>query len=332
MAEKDIVVPELDGDGRITAESVIEQIGEIAAEAVPPLDVSGGHDGAVQIGGAYSLAPEMAPGARVHADLGIAIGAIAEAGDASVAIGGPALGELSVAVGVGEVGAEGQLSTAVGGYAQATDQLTTALGGEASATSAGATALGYGTKARGKDSVAIGVAATALNDYDFTLGTKTHNVNVPGTLSVQEPTEPQHAATREYVDGAVASAGGGDWVAELPFTPPADWEYSAATFWVANPGGISLIEVSASIPAGSAGEEHEFTLDWDALSPHVRDLITHVGGSGVAILTGIDENTLEPTPVVLATSANLTLTPLADHGLLGVYGTLLLPARRGSLD
>lgn len=314
MAEKDIVVPELDADGRITAGSVIEQIEEIAAEAAPPLDLSGGQDGAVAIGGEYSRAPEDAPGARVYGSLGIAIGARAEAGPLAVAIGGPASGTGSVAVGAST---EGDMATAVGGGA---------------AKGTGATSLGYGALALGTNSVALGPYAAAENDHDFVLGTKNHNVKVPGTLSIQSPEEPQHAVTKGYVDNAVASAGGGDWVAVQSLTPPADWEYAAATLWVANPGGISLIEAGASIPAGPGGEQHEFTLDLDALPPHAQDLIANMRGQGIAILTGIDEDTLEPTPVLAQVNVNLTLTPLADHGLLSVYGTLLFPTRRGSLD
>lgn len=318
MAENDIVVPELDEDGRFTAGSVIDQIGEIAAEAAPALDLTGGFDGSVALGSASvaTPGPEVAPGARVHGGLAIAIGAAAEAHGSSVAIGGKALDSASIAV--------GSLTEAGG--------LSTAVGYTAKAPGFGATALGLDAEARGASSVALGSDAIAENDNDFVLGASSHNVKVPGTLSTQEPTEPQQAATKGYVDNAVASAGGGDWVAVHSLTPSAGLEYATATFWVANPGCISLIEANAVIPAGPGGEEHEFTLDLDALPPRAQALVANMGGHGAAVLTGIDEDTWEAAPVLLSLSANLILTPLADHGRLSVYGTLLLPTRRGELD
>lgn len=206
MVERDIVVPELDGDGRITAASVIGQIEEIAAEAAPPLDVSGGVDGAVQIGGAYSQSPEYAPGAQARGALAVAIGSTAEAAPGGVAISGKAqtLGSVAVA---GTAG--GNYSIAVGSESTAPGMFATAIGVTAEAPGRDAIAVGNGAGSSGRSSVAIGSGAIAENDNDFVLGTKNHNVNVPGTLSVQEPAEPQHAATKEYVDGAVASAGGG---------------------------------------------------------------------------------------------------------------------------
>lgn len=308
MAERDIVVPELDAGGRITAGSVIEQIEEIAAEAAPPLDVSGGHDGAVAIGGAYSPAPEDAPGARVYGALGIAIGALAEAGGSSVAIGGPASGAGSVSVGATT---EGSMATAVGG------------GG--GALGAGATSLGYSAVARGARSVALGMNAAAENDYDFVLGTEDHNVKVPGTLSVQPPEEPQHAATREYVD--YVAAGGGTWVSGIRFTQPATLSnQDYVKLWLANPGGISLIEVAVELPAGSAGEEYEFTMNQGDLSARETQALKYLGGQGASILPGIDNVSKEARPVVFSLSGNAFLTSHLDHGGITVYGTVLIPS------
>ena len=308
MAEKDIVVPELDGDGRITAESVIEQIGEIAAEAAPPLDVSGGHDGAVQIGGAYSQNPELAPGAQAREDFAIAIGATASAGFGATAIGGSAEGEMAISLG-GDVNGHWAI----------------AMGYLANASAAGATAIGANAKASGSGSVAIGRRAVASNDDDFVLGSEDHNVKVPGTLSIQSPEEPQHAVTKEYAD--YVAAGGGTWVSGIRFTQPATLSSEDyVKLWLANPGGISLIEVAVELPAGSAGEEYEFTMNQGDLSARETQALKYLGGQGASILPGIDNVSKEARPVVFSLSGNAFLTSHLDHGGITVYGTVLIPS------
>lgn len=74
-----------------------------------------------------------------------------------------------------------------------------------------ATAIGRSAKAAGVGSVAIGNYAAAFEDNDFVLGTSYHKVRVPGTLTLTvDPVQPLEAATKQYVDVAVAAGGGGE--------------------------------------------------------------------------------------------------------------------------
>jgi len=89
-------------------------------------------------------------------------------------------------------------ATAVGNGAQATVANNTALGSNSRASGSGSTAIGYNTvasgsggivlgtssSATGTNSVAIGNSVTAGNCWDFVLGTSSHNVRIPGTLSI----------------------------------------------------------------------------------------------------------------------------------------------------
>ena len=74
-----------------------------------------------------------------------------------------------------EAAATGIRSTAIGNLATASGVSSLALGNSTDATMNGAVAIGT-------DATSIGAQATAIND--FVLGTASHNVKVPGTLTV----------------------------------------------------------------------------------------------------------------------------------------------------
>jgi hypothetical protein len=107
---------------------------------------------------------------------GVGIGYMSRVTSNGVCIGANATasGSSSIAIGQG-VSATGSTAVAIGSGSAASANYTTALGRRATATHAGGVALGC-------DSTNAGAATTAIND--FVLGTASHTVRAPGSLTV----------------------------------------------------------------------------------------------------------------------------------------------------
>lgn len=181
MAEKDIVVPELDEDGRLTADSVIEQIGEIAEERGG--NYAGEGNRSVQIGGESATGR---PG-RAAGTSSVAVGP----GTQAFNVGSVALGNGSRA---GLESGSGSSALAIGNAASAAGSYSVAIGPSASSTEDHTMVLG---------------PEMGLSDDMTPSGP--YAVRVPGALELSEHnTLPEHAARRDWVEQYVdENAGGG---------------------------------------------------------------------------------------------------------------------------
>ena len=96
-----------------------------------------------------------------------------------------ASGNYAIALGANSKASAGA-SIAIGSDSNSSGSIySIAMGSSSEATADYAMALGNYSKASGKYSVAIGYKAEAPNEYDFVLGTSSHNVKIPGTLTVK---------------------------------------------------------------------------------------------------------------------------------------------------
>ena len=116
---------------------------------------------------------------------------------------GAKIGLWSIALGVKAFAAD-EFAVALGAFANATLGWSVAIGVLAIADGDNATAIGPQSLAWGEGSVAIGYNARTRAAYQIALGSYAHTVTVAGKMVVQEPTAGDHAATKKYVDTALA--------------------------------------------------------------------------------------------------------------------------------
>ncbi|WP_255492548.1 ESPR-type extended signal peptide-containing protein, partial [Luteimonas sp. RC10] len=129
-------------------------------------------------------------GAQANGDFNTAIGAQSEtSGKSSVAIGGivdvreDEIGSNFMGQILRNTKAQGRLSTAIGGGAQATEYAATAIGALAEATAIRSIAIGYRTQATAYDATAIGDRAQAMFDFTTAIGSGAR-ANAKGTTVV----------------------------------------------------------------------------------------------------------------------------------------------------
>lgn len=137
-------------------------------------------------------------GAKSTASQAIAIGASAKADAAnavSVGYNSYAAGNSpTVAIGNG-ASVDGTIATAIGYSAYANDYAA-AVGGSTKAASY-STAIGAGATATAADSVALGYASQATENYTVSVGNSSTKRRI---VNVDDPTNAQDAATKNYVD------------------------------------------------------------------------------------------------------------------------------------
>ncbi|MEN5351823.1 ESPR-type extended signal peptide-containing protein, partial [Luteimonas sp. TWI165] len=129
-------------------------------------------------------------GAQANGDFNTAIGAQSEtSGKSAVAVGGivdvreDEIGSNFAGQVLRNTKAQGRLSTALGGGAQATEYAATAIGALAEATAIRSIAIGYRTRATAYDAIAIGDRAQATFDFTTAIGSGAR-ANAKGTTVI----------------------------------------------------------------------------------------------------------------------------------------------------
>lgn len=120
-----------------------------------------------------------------------------------IAIGANALANANATIAIGGTSsrqtiASGSRGVAIGLYARATEYCSIAIGGEVDTISSGATA-------NQRDSIAIGAYSITGRAKEFSLGGVSYfgNIVTRYIANVTDPTLPQDAATKNYVDNAI---------------------------------------------------------------------------------------------------------------------------------
>lgn len=101
---------------------------------------------------------------------------------------------------------DAQKSVCIGGNAMVDMANSVAVGASASTTRADCTAIGMHAVARDDNSVALGTESSSGGPYTVSVG---NNVSTRRIIHVTDPTGTQDAATKNYVDTAIASVNGG---------------------------------------------------------------------------------------------------------------------------
>lgn len=212
-------------DGPNTAKNIAFNFSGLKGEKGDP-----GQAG-TQVNNLAPLVVSTAPVAGDEESIAIGDGAVANTGLSQLAVGASATCSASYSTAVGSSAtAEGTATTAVGceAYANSTGGTTegatvvgfgaltspsskggTAVGGNSYVVEDFGTAIGTSATASASESVAIGHNSYTTRDHEVSVG-KPHGVSRPDNAftrvisNVTDPTDPQDAATKNYVDTKIA--------------------------------------------------------------------------------------------------------------------------------